>query len=76
MPFNVLTMVLALIGALWIVISEAPYRPRWVPLGEHHQGRADLGRYVFAGWLFATGREGTSFPSGVILLALVILYSF
>src|SRR5690606_6157770 len=30
-----------------------------------------------AGWMFATGRPGTSFPvPGLILLALVIIYSF
>jgi putative multiple sugar transport system permease protein len=32
---------------------------------------------LWAAWLFATGRPGTSFPiSGVILLVLVVIYSF
>ncbi len=83
--FNVLTMVLALIGVLWIVIAEIRTRraqakmgsdmaPRWVSITKVVLISAVI---LIAGWLFATGREGTSFPiSGVILLALVILYSF
>ena len=35
------------------------------------------GVILWAAWLFATGRPGTSFPiSGIILVVLVILYSF
>lgn len=84
-PFNVFTMLLALAGVLWIVFWEirtrriqrkmgADMAPAWVSVTKVVLISAVI---LVAGWLFATGREGTSFPiSGVILLALVILYSF
>ncbi|REJ04276.1 sugar ABC transporter permease [Microbacterium bovistercoris] len=84
-PFNVLTMVLALIAVAWLVVHEARMRraqrqtgsemaPAWVSVTKVVLLSAVI---LIAGWLFATGREGTSFPiSGVILVALVILYSF
>lgn len=84
-PFNVLTMLLALLGVAWIVFWEirtrriqrkmgADMAPAWVSVTKVVLISAVI---LIAGWLFATGREGTSFPiSGIILLALVILYSF
>ena len=84
-PFNVFTMLLALLGVAWIVFWEirtrriqhkmgADIAPLWVSVTKVVLISAVI---LIAGWLFATGREGTSFPiSGIILLALVILYSF
>ncbi|MDR2996720.1 MAG: sugar ABC transporter permease [Microbacterium sp.] len=84
-PFNVPTMVLALLGAGWIVFWEIRTRriqrrmgsemaPLWVSVTKVVLLSVVI---LVAGWLFATGREGTSFPiSGLILLALVILYTF
>ncbi|MBW8762905.1 MAG: sugar ABC transporter permease [Microbacterium sp.] len=83
--FNVLTMVLALLGVAWIVFWEIRTRgvqkrmgsvsaPLWVSVIKVVLISAVI---LVAGWLFATGRPGTSFPvSGIILLVLVILYSF
>ena len=85
LPFNIPTMLLALAGVAWIVFWEIRPRriqrkmgsdmaPLWVSVTKVVLISAVI---LVAGWLFATGREGTSFPiSGVILLALVILYSF
>ncbi|WP_217181788.1 multiple monosaccharide ABC transporter permease [Streptomyces sp. AC495_CC817] len=84
-PFNVLTMLLAVLGVAWIVFWEIRTRrvqkrmgsdsaPMWVSVTKVVLISAVI---LVAGWLFATGRPGTSFPvSGVILLVLVILYSF
>ncbi|WP_175985507.1 multiple monosaccharide ABC transporter permease [Microbacterium tenebrionis] len=83
--FNVLTMVLALLGVGWVIFWEIRTRriqrkmgsamaPLWVS-----STKVVLISIVIlaAGWMFATGRPGTSFPvPGLILLALVILYSF
>lgn len=83
--FNVLTMVLGLIGAGWIVWNEVRLRrqqakidadraPVWVSVVKVVLLSAAI---LWAAWLFATGRPGTSFPiSGVILLVLVVIYSF
>lgn len=83
--FNVLTMVLGLIGAGWIVWNEVRLRrqqakidadraPAWVSVVKVVLLSAAI---LWAAWLFATGRPGTSFPiSGVILLVLVVIYSF
>jgi putative multiple sugar transport system permease protein len=77
--------VLALIGVAWIVISEIRTRRAQLKMGSDMAPRwVSITKVVLisivilvAGWLFATGREGTSFPiSGVILLLLVILYTF
>ena len=85
LPFNIPTMPLAPAGVAWIVFWEIRTRriqrkmgsdmaPLWVSVTKVVLISAVI---LVAGWLFATGREGTSFPiSGVILLALVILYSF
>ncbi|MCC2030099.1 sugar ABC transporter permease [Microbacterium sp. YMB-B2] len=83
--FNVLTMVLALLAVGWVIFWEIRTRriqrkmgsemaPLWVSTT-----KVVLISIVIlaAGWMFATGRPGTSFPvPGLILLALVILYSF
>ncbi len=85
LPFNIPTMILALLGVAWIVFWEIRTRrvqkkmgsdsaPVWVSAVKVVVLSAVI---LIAGWLFATGRPGTSFPiSGVILLVLVILYSF
>jgi len=84
-PFNVLTMVLGLIGVGWIVYNEwrlrrqqrkidAEMAPIWGSIVKVVILSAVI---LWAAWLFATGRPGTSFPiSGVILLVLVVIYSF
>ncbi|WP_022891309.1 multiple monosaccharide ABC transporter permease [Agromyces subbeticus] len=83
--FNVLTMILGVVGAGWIVWNEVRARRVQQKMGSE---RAPMwvsvvkvvvlaGVILWAAWLFATGRPGTSFPiSGIILVALVILYSF
>lgn len=85
LDFNVLTMVLALLGVGWVIFWEIRTRriqrkmgsdmaPLWVSTT-----KVVLISIVIlaAGWMFATGRPGTSFPvPGLILLALVIIYSF
>ncbi len=83
--FNVLTMLLGLVGVAWIIYNEVRLRRQQAKIG------ADMapvwvsavkvivlsGAILWAAWLFATGRPGTSFPiSGVILLVLVVIYSF
>lgn len=85
LDFNVLTMVLGLIGVGWIVYNEWRLRrqqhkidteiaPLWVSIVKVVILSAVI---LWAAWLFATGREGTGFPiSGVILLVLVVIYSF
>ncbi|MBO3662155.1 multiple monosaccharide ABC transporter permease [Microbacterium stercoris] len=85
LPFNVPTMILALLGVAWIVFNELRLRriqtrmgaakaPLWVSLLKMAVLAAVI---LWAGWMFATGREGTSFPvSGIILLVLVVAYSF
>ncbi|OCG74402.1 ABC transporter permease subunit [Microbacterium sediminis] len=85
LPFNVPTMILALIGVAWIAFNEWNLRRRQRKMGAQRAAawvsivKVTVLAVVIliAGWLFATGREGTSFPiSGIILLALVIAYSF
>ncbi|MGW9631955.1 multiple monosaccharide ABC transporter permease [Agromyces sp. NPDC055520] len=83
--FNVLTMLLGVLGAGWIVWNEFHLRrvqkkmgseaaPVWVSVVKVV---VLAGVILWAAWLFATGRPGTSFPiSGIILVVLVILYSF
>jgi putative multiple sugar transport system permease protein len=85
LDFNVLTMVLALLAVAWIIFWELRTRriqqkmgsemaPVWVSTV-----KVVLISIVIlaAGWMFANGRPGTSFPvPGLILLALVIIYSF
>jgi putative multiple sugar transport system permease protein len=85
LPFNVPTMLLALAGVAWLVFWEIRTRrvqhkmgsdtaPLWVSVTKVVMLSVVV---LAAGWMFATGRPGTSFPvSGIILLALVIIYSF
>ncbi|MWB97634.1 multiple monosaccharide ABC transporter permease [Agromyces seonyuensis] len=85
LPFNVLTMLLGLIGVAWIIWNEFRLRgqqkrtgsdmaPVWVSILKVVLLSAVI---LWAAWLFATGRPGTSFPvSGIILVVLVIVYSF
>jgi len=85
LPFNVLTMLLGLLGVAWIIYNELHLRrvqkrmgadqaPGWVSVLKVVVLCAAI---LWAAWLFATGRPGTSFPiSGIILVVLVILYSF
>jgi putative multiple sugar transport system permease protein len=84
-PFNVPTMILAALGVVWLVFWEIRTRraqrkmgsesaPLWVSVTKVVLLSVVV---LVAGWMFATGREGTSFPvPGLILLALVIIYSF
>jgi len=84
-PFNVPTLVLAILAAAWIVFHEWRTRRTQLKMGSE---RAPLwvstvkvvllvGVIIWAGILFASGRPGTSFPiSGIILVVLVIIYSF
>ncbi|KQQ92796.1 sugar ABC transporter permease [Leifsonia sp. Leaf325] len=84
-PFSTGTMILGILGAAWIVYNEWHIRrvqkkmgstssPVWVSVVKVV---LLAGVILAAAWLFATGRVGTSFPiSGIILVALVILYSF
>lgn len=84
-PFNVPTMILALLAVAWLVFWEIRTRRQ-----QHKMGSDSAPLWVsvvkvvllsivvlVAAWMFATGRPGTSFPvPGLILLALVIIYSF
>jgi putative multiple sugar transport system permease protein len=83
--FNVLTMLLGVIGVGWIVYNEVRLRRQQAKIGAESAPVWVSGVKVvvlsvailWASWLFATGRPGTSFPvSGVILLVLVVVYSF
>lgn len=84
-PFNLPTMILALIAVLALAWKEwrsyvakkgfeADPAPIWVPVVRILVlGGAIL---IFA-WIFATGRPGTSFPiPGVIVVVLALVYSF
>ncbi|MBS1907610.1 MAG: sugar ABC transporter permease [Actinobacteria bacterium] len=84
-PFNFLTMLLAVLAVVWVIGFESFLRrsqrkagtdvaPMWVSVVKI----VILSVLILgAGWLFATGRPGTSFPiSGIILLVLVIAYTF
>lgn len=85
LPFNFLTMLLAVLAALWVVGFEVYLRrsqrkagtepaPAWVSAVKVVILAALI---LVAGYQFATGRVGTSFPiSGIVLLILVIVYTF
>ena len=85
LPFNVLTMVLALLAVIWVIGFEFFLRrsqakagsevaPVWVSIVKVVILSALI---LVAGYQFASGRPGTSFPiSGIILLVLVIVYTF
>ncbi|MEJ6488318.1 sugar ABC transporter permease [Leucobacter sp. USCH14] len=84
-PYNVPTLILGVLAAAWLVFFEWRTRRQQKKMGSE---RAPLWVSVVkvvllcavilgAALLFGSGRPGTSFPvSGIILLALVILYSF
>lgn len=85
LDFNVPTMILALAGVAWVIFWEMRTRRAQKKMGSDRAPvwvsatKVTLLSVIIlvAGWLFATGRPGTSFPvSGLILLVLVILYSF
>ncbi|MET0974912.1 MAG: multiple monosaccharide ABC transporter permease [Leifsonia sp.] len=83
--FSAGTMILGILGALWVIYNEwhvrrvqrkmdSPTSPLWVAVVKVV---LLAGIILYFSWLFATGRAGTSFPvSGIILVALIILYSF
>ncbi len=85
LDFNVPTMILASAGVAWVIFWEIRTRRSQKKMGsEQAPVWVSATKVVVlsviilvAGWLFATGRPGTSFPvSGLILLVLVIVYSF
>ena len=84
-PFNLPTMVLAVIAVATLTWSElrshrqakgfeAEPTPLWVPVTRI----VVLGGVILGfAWIFATGRPGTSFPiPGVIVVVLALVYSF
>ncbi|MCD4550233.1 MULTISPECIES: ABC transporter permease subunit [unclassified Schaalia] len=84
-PFNLPTMILAVLAASAVVIAELRSHkrkselahtpvPLWIPL----MRAVVISIVIIAfGWIFATGREGTSFPiPGVIVVVLALVYSF
>ncbi|MGN8024673.1 multiple monosaccharide ABC transporter permease [Microbacterium sp. 22242] len=85
LPFNVPTMILALLAVIWVIGFEFFLRasqrkagtdvaPVWVSVVKVVILSVLI---LVAGYQFASGRVGTSFPvSGVILLVLVIIYTF
>ncbi|HEX5333809.1 MAG TPA: multiple monosaccharide ABC transporter permease [Cellulomonas sp.] len=83
--YNNLTLVLGVLIAIVVVIREFRLRATQREMGsEMAPGWVSVVKVtvlvavvVYAAFLFAGGRVGTSFPvSGLILLALVVLYSF
>ena len=86
LPFNFLTMLLAVLAAAWVIVFEFFFvrrsqrkagtepAPLWVSVVKVVILAVLI---LVAGYLFASGRVGTSFPiSGIILLVLVIAYTF
>jgi putative multiple sugar transport system permease protein len=83
--FNNLTLILGLLAVLAVIFSEIRARRTQAVMGSD---RAPIwvsvvkvvllgGVIVYATYLFASGRVGTSFPiSGIILGVLVLAYSF
>jgi putative multiple sugar transport system permease protein len=83
--YNNLTLLLGVLIAIVVVIREFRLRKTQREMGsEMAPGWVSVVKVtvlvavvVYAAFLFAGGRVGTSFPvSGLILLALVVLYSF
>lgn len=83
--FNNLTLLLGLICIVALISSEVRGRANSVKLGAHVPPRwvmvvkiaAVSAVIVYATYLFASGRTGTSFPiAGVILAVLVLIYGF
>ncbi|TPW73440.1 multiple monosaccharide ABC transporter permease [Schumannella sp. 10F1B-5-1] len=85
LPYNVPTLILGLVAVALVVFAEFRGRarrrkvgaeavPLWVSLVKVVLLAAVI---LFAAFLFAGGRVGTSFPiPGVILVALVVIYAF
>jgi len=85
LPFNALTMLLGLIVVAILIgleirgrrtrkVMGAASDPLWISIVRVVILSAVV---MVAAYLFATGREGTSFPvSGIILVLLVVAYSF
>lgn len=83
--FNYITVGLGILAVAWVIWHEFKLRrvqrsngtagaPLWVSVVKVALISAVI---LYAAWLFASGRAGTSFPiSGVILVVLVIVYSF
>jgi putative multiple sugar transport system permease protein len=83
--FNNLTLLLGLLGAAFVVFSEIRSRRKAKALGaEVPEAWVTITKLVlicaailYATYLFATGRPGTSFPiPGLILAILVLIYGF
>ena len=83
--FSAGTMILGILGALWVVYNEWHVRRVQKRMGSTSSALwiavakvvVLVAVILYFSWLFATGRAGTSFPvSGIILVALIILYSF
>lgn len=83
--FNNLTLLLGLLAVAWVVFSELRARSTAKALGaEIPDAWVTITKLVlvcaailYATYLFATGRPGTSFPiPGLILAVLVIIYGF
>jgi len=83
--YNNLTLMIGLVGILWLVASSLRVRRTTRRLGgEVIPAGALCARLTFLGaaiayvtYLFATGRPGTSLPvPGLILLGLLLLYTF
>ncbi|MET3810722.1 multiple monosaccharide ABC transporter permease [Arthrobacter sp. UYEF3] len=83
--FNNLTVLLGLLGAGFVVFSEIRSRRKATALGaEVPEAWVTITKLVlicaailYATYLFATGRPGTSFPvPGLILAILVLIYGF
>ncbi|MCX6497207.1 MAG: sugar ABC transporter permease [Arthrobacter sp.] len=83
--FNNLTLLLGLLGAAFVVFSEIRSRRKATALGaEVPEAWVTITKLIlicaailYATYLFATGRPGTSFPiPGLILAILVLIYGF
>ena len=83
--YNNLTLLLGLAGAVFVIVSELRARRKAKSLGaDVPEAWVTITKLVlicaailYATYLFATGRPGTSFPiPGLILAVLVLLYGF
>jgi ribose/xylose/arabinose/galactoside ABC-type transport system permease subunit len=83
--YNNLTLLLGLLAVAFVIFSEVRSRRRAVALGAEVPESWVMilklvlicGAILYATYLFATGRPGTSFPiPGLILAVLVIIYGF
>jgi putative multiple sugar transport system permease protein len=83
--YNNLTLLLGLLAVAFVIFSEVRSRRRAIALGAEVPEAWVMilklvlicGAILYATYLFATGRPGTSFPiPGLILAVLVIIYGF